>query len=339
MHMIVNYLKNYFAMNLKGASHVKYPMLASLYLTHRCNLRCIYCSDGNGKPFYETEIDELPTQQIFALLDRIAKSVKALDITGGEPLLRKDIHEILEYANKAGFRKIILNTNGLLLDTWYDSFKYVDTISISLDSMSPGKLQEIYNVDENAIAKILNNIESLTESEHSKKILISMVMLPQNIVDTYDILEFCKRKKIAFTCSPALKGTSADPLLQASQEYNKAIDTIIEYKKKGTSVIGSIAYYELIRDFKKYQCLPMLMPTINPAGELYIPCLENPQKMVPVLSYDSLNAAINNSLNSDSYPPECGNVCHILCHAGLSILYSSVSTLLQELWFNIQKKL
>jgi len=88
------------------------------------------------------------------------KSVKVLDVTGGEPLLRKDIHEVLAYARKAGFRKIILNTNGLLLDSCEDCLKYVDTLSISLDSLSPKKLQEIYHVDETAITKILNNINS-----------------------------------------------------------------------------------------------------------------------------------------------------------------------------------
>ncbi|OGF65019.1 MAG: hypothetical protein A2Y62_14445 [Candidatus Fischerbacteria bacterium RBG_13_37_8] len=329
--MITAYAKNYLAKKIHGPAYVTHPMLASLYLTHRCNLACVYCSDGNGTPFREKQVAELSTAEMCRVLDRIVKSVKVLDITGGEPLLRDDISKILAYARKIGFRKIILNTNGTMPDRVTDVLKWVDTISISLDSLSPERLMHLYGASEDTAWDILTTIENLSTSEYRTRVLLSMVMMPDNIEDTYDILDYCERKRISFTCSPALKGIYADESLAHSEAYRNAIDAIIARKKKGLHAVGSIAYYKLIRNFERYQCYPMLMPVINPGGRLYVPCLEIEQKMTSLMEYRSLHDAIKHSLTEITYPPACGNVCHILCHAGLSILYKNIFTALKEI--------
>ncbi|MGA1871483.1 MAG: radical SAM protein [bacterium] len=322
-------------MRLKGKHQVLYPMLASLYLTHRCNLRCCYCSDGSGAPFWEDRGPELSKEKVYEILQRIVKSIKVLNITGGEPLLREDILEIVAYAKKIGFKKILLNTNGLLLDKNIHLLNMVDTVYISLDSLSVERLKDIYRVDENTIATILDNIEYISESVHSAKVVLSSVILPGNIDDIYKVLIYCQEKKIGFAASPSLHGTVADESLRSSHAYRGCIDTILDYKKKGLKVIGTTAYYMLIRDLKPYQCHPMLMPTIDPMGRLYLPCLELKEKMVDLLKYSSLNEAIKNTFLDFHYPPKCGNVCHILCHAGLSVLFESVTIPLGELFYDI----
>jgi len=334
--MYKSYLKNFLFLKLKGKQHVLYPMLASLYLTHRCNLRCIYCSDGDGLPFHKNSGTELPKDKVFEILKRIVKSVKVLDITGGEPLLRKDIYAILEYARGIGFKKILLNTNGLLLDKNLNLLNMVDTIYISLDSLSVEKLKDIYQADEDKIRRILDNIENISGSVYSAKVVLSSVIMPNNIEDIHKLLAYCKVKKIGFTASPVLNGRTVDESLRSSDDYRECINKILDYKKKGLKVIGTTAYYSLIRDFKSYQCYPMLMPTIDPMGRLYLPCLELKEKMLDLLNYRSLNEAIQDTLSDEgSYPPECGNVCHILCHAGLSILFERLTIPLGEMIYHI----
>lgn len=334
MHSAI--IKNLLALKLRGARHVTHPVLASLYVTHKCNLRCTYCSDGCGSPFYLNKETELSLKDICAVLGKIAKTVRYLDITGGEPLLREDIIDIVSCARRCGFKGIYLNTNGLLLDKYPRLIEMVDTLTISLDSLNPFKLMEIYRTDENSVTNILNNIRQVLKSRHKGKLYISSVIMPDNIGHINEIVEFCEIYGTGFTASPQLVGVSAKEGLHNNPEYKALIDKIIEFKKKGMRVMGPIEYYKTIRDFSPYKCLPMLHTAVSPSGMLYMPCLELGEKMVNLLEYDSLHEAINSSVRNIKYPPECGNVCHILCHAGLSLLCKNLSVPLSELFYELR---
>lgn len=334
MHSAI--IKNILALKSRGVRHVTSPVLVSLYVTHRCNLRCKYCSDGCGSPFYLNNEAEMPLKDIYAVLGKIVKSVKYLDITGGEPLLREDILDIVSYARQCGFKKIFLNTNGLLLDKYPRLIEMVDTLTISLDSLNPLKLMEVYRTDENNVNKILNNIRQVLKSSHRRKLYISSVVMPENISDINGIIEFCEKNGAGFTASPQLAGVSAVEGLNGNPEYKALIGNIIARKKNGMRVMGAVEYYKTIRDFSPYRCLPLLHTAVSPSGMLYMPCLELGEKMVNLMNYDSLREAILSSLKNLKFPPECGNVCHILCHAGLSLLFSNLSVPLKELYYELR---
>jgi len=79
--------------------------------TRRCNLRCLHC--GASKESYD---NELGTQQVKDLIDELASlKVKTFAATGGEPLLRTDLLEIMAYADAKGLSTGIA-TNGYFLD-------------------------------------------------------------------------------------------------------------------------------------------------------------------------------------------------------------------------------
>lgn len=88
----------------------KIPTRAMFELTYQCNLRCRHC--------YVVPNDhrkELTTNKIFSILDQLADiGTFFIGFTGGEPLVREDIFDILFYAKNRGF-KIILKTNGTLI--------------------------------------------------------------------------------------------------------------------------------------------------------------------------------------------------------------------------------
>lgn len=81
-------------------------------MTKRCNLRCIHCyaSSGDVSP-----TDELSTSEARSLIDDLASfGVPVLLFSGGEPLLREDLTELISYASKQGIRAAI-STNGTLI--------------------------------------------------------------------------------------------------------------------------------------------------------------------------------------------------------------------------------
>ncbi len=87
------------------------PKIVEFEITLACNLRCIhcYCEAGQKSPF------ELSADEIKKLMDDLkGMGIWALDIVGGEPLLRNDLYDLLEYAKGIGLR-VMINTNGTLM--------------------------------------------------------------------------------------------------------------------------------------------------------------------------------------------------------------------------------
>lgn len=108
----------------------------SIAVTNRCNMRCLYCSPNNG-PFGEEQyltFDEV--EHLAALFVKLG--VRTIRLTGGEPLLRKNI-ELLAYrlARLEGLKGLTLATNGITLHQKVAALKLagVHGISIKLDSL------------------------------------------------------------------------------------------------------------------------------------------------------------------------------------------------------------
>src|SRR6185295_11889737 len=87
------------------------PSLVSWNLTKRCNLRCPHCYVEAGK----AAAHELSTEECLAVLGELrALGTEMVILTGGEPLLRRDIYEIASAASAAGLW-VVMGTNGVLV--------------------------------------------------------------------------------------------------------------------------------------------------------------------------------------------------------------------------------
>lgn len=111
-------------------------------VTDRCNLRCQYCMpEGEGMPSYAgVARDTLLTFEEIARVARAAAAlgVRKLRVTGGEPLLRKDLPRLVALlAEIPGIEDIALTTNGLLLARMADSLKAAGLmrVTVSLDTL------------------------------------------------------------------------------------------------------------------------------------------------------------------------------------------------------------
>jgi len=142
------------------------PTSVSINLTNKCNQHCIYCEIGQG--LIKTNQPLITLHDLKWIIREMNKvKISSLCLGGGEPLLFKEIFELIQYAHDFGIKCEIL-TNGMLLDRLsqdqLDIFHKCTTgISVSIDSFSNEKEEEIRGVTGaltqpiKGIKKILNN--------------------------------------------------------------------------------------------------------------------------------------------------------------------------------------
>jgi radical SAM protein with 4Fe4S-binding SPASM domain len=141
-----------------------YLRMVAWEVTRSCNLSCIHCRASSMHGPYA---DELTTDQSFRLLDEIAAFSKPVIIlTGGEPILRKDIFEIASYGDKKGLR-MVLATNGTLV-TEETAKKMIESgikrVSVSIDGKDAQSHDAFRNVV-GAFAGALTGIEAMKKAK------------------------------------------------------------------------------------------------------------------------------------------------------------------------------
>ncbi len=96
--------------------HKSHTGLANIVITNRCHLSCWYCFfyAKEGEAIYEPTVDEI-NKTLHVLRTQKPIPANALQITGGEPTMRKELVEIVKNAKEAGFDQIQLNTTGINL--------------------------------------------------------------------------------------------------------------------------------------------------------------------------------------------------------------------------------
>ncbi len=108
---------------------VRHPVLCNYYVTYRCNASCSFCD------IWERPSPYVTPEQVKQNLEQLRKlGVRVIDFTGGEPLLHRQIDELLRLAKSIGFITT-LTTNGLLYPKWAQRLRgLVDMLHFSLDS-------------------------------------------------------------------------------------------------------------------------------------------------------------------------------------------------------------
>ena len=115
-------------------------------LTERCNLRCTYCMPEEGVEL--SPKDDILTFEEIERLARlfVERGVNKIRLTGGEPLVRKDVEVLIERLGRIpGLRTLAITTNGLLLPKKLHRLHKagVNLINISLDTLDPAKFERI----------------------------------------------------------------------------------------------------------------------------------------------------------------------------------------------------
>ncbi|HOX07747.1 MAG TPA: radical SAM protein [Planctomycetota bacterium] len=319
MGFVANYLLNLGAAAL--GREPSRPLLFSYYVTHRCPWNCIYCSDGRGRPFREDRAAELSLEDAGRLLAILRRSGDTLDITGGEPLAREDLEAVLERARALGFRTV-LNTRGIGLRRRPALLGLVDALVLSVDALDAPAVAALMGGDEAAAGELLETLAWAVAERRRLgfRLVLSVVATPDNLDGARRVLGFAAEHRLGFHLSPQILGIAPHPELRDNARYRALLEEVLAAKRRGTNVMGVAGYYRGARDFVRYRCHPLLMPTIRPDGRLYYPCLESGRAEAGILEAGDYRAALEAGRRSAGPVPDCGDRCQIFCHMALSLL-------------------
>ncbi|MEM2877934.1 MAG: GTP 3',8-cyclase MoaA [Candidatus Hadarchaeales archaeon] len=163
-------------------------------ITSRCNLRCFYCH-GEGCRAGSTEMTPPEIEKIARLAFELG--IRSVKITGGEPLVRDDICDIVKGISSAGFEDISMTTNGLFL-----AEKAADLceaglrrVNVSLDTLRPELYARI--TGESALPRVLSGIEAALKAGMNPVKINTVVLSGLNEDEIPDMIGYASRHGVA----------------------------------------------------------------------------------------------------------------------------------------------
>lgn len=254
---------------------ISHPILCNYYVTYRCNARCGFCDIWERpSPYVDLQTAENNLKSLKKL------GVKVIDFTGGEPLLHRQIDQLLEMAKKYGFITT-LTTNCLLYPKWANSLKgKVDMLHFSLDS--PHK-------EEHDRSRGVACYDFLVESLEVAKRLgerpdILFTVFEENAHQIEEVYEtFCKPNKLVLILNPVFEYNNVD----IGQSLSNSTLTLLESWAKKSGVYLNEAFIQLRRDGGNRVSKPICKAgsstiVISPENELVLPCYHLGIKSLPI---------------------------------------------------------
>jgi len=155
-------------------------------VTDKCNLRCIYCMPEEGIPI-RAHKDFLSFEQIIAVVEEAAKlGFKKIRLTGGEPLVKKGIVDLVRMISEVdGIDIIGMTTNGLLLDKYAVDLKKagLSSLNVSLDTIDAEQFRVLTRNGD--IEQVFRGLEAAKSAGFPIKInMVVMAETPQAQINT-----------------------------------------------------------------------------------------------------------------------------------------------------------
>lgn len=164
-------------------------------ITDRCNLRCFYCTNyKNFVPFKHEEV--LTYEEILKIITVLRDfGIKKVRITGGEPLVRKDVDKLLlEIKKIEGIERLTLTTNGTLLTRYLEAIEMakVDAVNVSLDALNLEVYEKISGF--RRLDNVREGIVGL--KERGIPVKINVVYSKLNLSEVENLLNFASELSI-----------------------------------------------------------------------------------------------------------------------------------------------
>ena len=206
-------------------------------ITRACNLKCVHCYNDSGP---EKAANELETKEAKGVLDDLAGfGVPSVLFSGGEPLMRGDLFELLEYAKGLGLRTVI-STNGTLIDNEKaEKIKEagVSYVGVSLDGI--GEVNDAFRGVKGAFDRAAEGIRKCMRV--GVRVGLRLTLTKRNVQDLDGLFDFFDSEGIERVCFyhlvPSGRGRDIAGEVLGHAETRAAVDKILErarhYKESG----------------------------------------------------------------------------------------------------------
>ena len=167
-----------------------------LSVTDRCDLRCVYCMPEKMKFVPRTQLLTLEEMESIARAF-IRLGVDKIRITGGEPLVRRNILQLFRNLGEIDtLRDLTLTTNATQLKKFARPLKEagVTRINVSLDTLRPDRFREMTRIGD--LQKTLDGIDAAIACDFDKIKLNAVVLKNYNHDEILDLVEFCIERGI-----------------------------------------------------------------------------------------------------------------------------------------------
>jgi len=168
--------------------HINYLRIS---ITDRCNLRCQYCMPEDGIRLMNHQ-DILSFEEITEVVRvAVSQGIDKFRITGGEPLVRKDIVTLVsQMASVSGVKDLSITTNGIFLEELAQPLKDAGLrrVNISLDTLNPLKFSEITRGGD--IEKVLRGIQAAKAAGLDPIKINCVVFKSSNEADALEVKEY-----------------------------------------------------------------------------------------------------------------------------------------------------
>jgi MoaA/NifB/PqqE/SkfB family radical SAM enzyme len=303
------------------------PLFVAWDITYKCNLACFFCE---RQTFYHDKITkDLTFNQTKTVVDHLVEAdVMSIGITGGEPLLRNDLEDIVQYAVDSGL-VVTLSTNGTLMtkSRARKIVNLVQSISISLDGLAD--THDKVRGDNGAYKKTIRGLKVLAEiNPRSCAIGVNFVLNKHNFQELREVFEIVRNIGADYFFIQPVIGSDSWAIPHSTVE--DSVKQIFELKSKYSQYISQ-SYYFLnhISDYingnvPKLCDAGTLYLAINNEGKLFL-CpglLRTEENCIGSLLENSLFELLNSERMKrlkETVVPKC-NPCLMNCTTEYSLL-------------------
>lgn len=215
-------------------------------VTDRCNQRCAYCAPYSEK--FKSREDILSFDEITRLVSlMVSMGVEKVRLTGGEPLVRKDVTDLVSMLKDAGVKDLSMTTNAVLLERFASTLAAngLNRINVSLDSLNPEKFRLISG--DGDIVPVLRGIEA-ARSLGLSPVKINTVIMKMNEDELASIIDFAEERALNvrfIECMPMSDGFDWKGNYVPVSDVLQRQDIIERVNVAATPERGKVAAYTL----------------------------------------------------------------------------------------------
>jgi MoaA/NifB/PqqE/SkfB family radical SAM enzyme len=294
------------------------PLFASYNVTGRCNMKCVFCE------WWKTDIPELPTKKALAAIDAVCSlGVSFFDLSGGEPLLRKDLVVLAKRVASHGCF-VSMNTNGTLLNERRVSelAGIFDSVVVSLDG--PKDVHDKIRGVPGTYDKAVKATQLL--KAHGVNVGVNSVATPTNINILPQFIEEL-RSQVDFA---QVQPMHPYPPTPENTPSNKQVSNLIEYllwlKRSDPGFLAlPTDFIKGFEPFFKGTALKVchageLYIAIEPSGKL-LACPARSDVILGDTLSDSVDTLLNGKRDSEGWQKVSAcKGCWLECTAGVSMM-------------------